>query len=412
MRATGLGLVLLVLALAAPVASETDLNKMQSGVAESKKNLGAIKRKIQEEKKRVREIDRKESSVIAQLNRLDQNLAQKEKERKALDQKLKAVIRKVEKASEDLGVLNQNISAHEKNLMERLVALYKFSDWELPEMIFSSQSYEDLKTHQRFLAMILDQDRQLIEDFRKREERVRNHRQQLQADEKELQELKKKTEKKKEEIQRDRAKKEQLLRSVREEKKVHLAAIQELETASVQLQALIDKLERQIRAKEKERLAAFSGKGFAAARGKLPFPVQGRILSTFGKNENPKFNTFTLQKGIEIEAPQGAEIRAIYPGRILYADWFKGYGKILIIDHGEGYYTISGHASALLRQVGEEVRAGETVALVGDTGSLRGPCLYFEIRHRGKPLDPLDWLAPASTQDSGGKEKRAERSQR
>jgi septal ring factor EnvC (AmiA/AmiB activator) len=84
----------------------------------------------------------------------------------------------------------------------------------------------------------------------------------------------------------------------------------------------------------------------------------------------------------------------------------------LIIDHGEGYYTIFGHASALLRQVGEDVRTGETVALVGDTGSLRGPCLYFEIRHRGKPLDPLDWLAPAGTSDASGKEKRTERSQR
>jgi septal ring factor EnvC (AmiA/AmiB activator) len=306
--------VLLILILSAPAASETDLPKMKSGMAESKKNLGAIQKKIQEEKKRVRDMDRKESSVITQLNRLDQNLAQKEKERRALDQRLKAVTRKVEKASEDLGILNQSISTHERHLMERLVALYKFRDWELPEMIFSSHSYEDLKTHQRFLAMILDQDRQLIEDFRKREERVRSHREQLQADEKELQQLKKKTEKKKEEIQKDRAKKEQLLRSVREEKKVHLAAIQELETASIQLQALIDKLEKQIRAREKERLATFSGKGFAAARGKLPFPVQGRILSTFGKNENPQFNTFSVQKGIEIEAPQGRKSGPSIPG--------------------------------------------------------------------------------------------------
>jgi septal ring factor EnvC (AmiA/AmiB activator) len=127
----------------------------------------------------------------------------------------------------------------------------------------------------------------------------------------------------------------------------------------------------------------------------LPRPVEGRILSTFGKNENPQFHTFTVQKGIEIEAPLGAEIHAVYDGRVLYADWFKGYGKILIIDHGEGYYTLSGHASALLKNVGEDVRTGEAVALVGDTGSLRGPCLYFEIRQRGKPLDPTEWLAQA-----------------
>lgn len=367
---------------------------MQSGVAESKKDLGAIRKKIQEEKKRVHDIDRKESSAISQLNTVDQNLTKKEKERKNLDQKLKGVSRKVERANEDLGFLNQRASAQEALLAERLVALYKFKDGGMPEMVFSSHSYEDLKTSRRYLAVILDQDRRLIEDFRKRESLVRSHREQLQSDEQELQQLKKKAEKKKTEIKKDRGKKEQLLQTVREEKKVHLAAIKDLESASVRLQALIDKLEKQLRAKEKERISIPPGKGFASLRGKLPHPVTGKILSTFGKNENPKFNTFTLQKGIEIEAPAGAEIRAIQPGRILYSDWFKGYGKILIIDHGGGYYTLSGHASALLRQVGEDVRSGDVVALVGDTGSLRGPCLYFEIRHRGKPLDPLDWLAP------------------
>jgi septal ring factor EnvC (AmiA/AmiB activator) len=181
--------------------------------------------------------------------------------------------------------------------------------------------------------------------------------------------------------------------SVRGEKRIHLAAIIELETASAQLQTLLNRLEREIREKAKAEVFIPAGKGFGTFRGKLAFPVEGRILSTFGKNENPKFNTFTVQKGIEIEAAIGAEIRAVYDGRVLYSDWFKGYGKILIIDHGEGYYTLSGHASALLKNVGEEVRGGEGVALVGDTGSLKGPCLYFEIRQRGKPLDPLEWLA-------------------
>jgi len=179
---------------------------------------------------------------------------------------------------------------------------------------------------------------------------------------------------------------------VRQQKQVHLAAIRELEAASAQLQGLINRLEKELQEKAKAKTFVPSARGFGALRGKLRFPVRGKILSTFGKNENPKFNTFTVQKGIEIEAPLGAGIRAVHDGRVLYSDWFKGYGKILIIDHGEGYYTLSGHASALLKAVGEEVRAGDVVALVGDTGSLKGPCLYFEIRQRGKPLDPLVWL--------------------
>ena len=99
-----------------------------------------------------------------------------------------------------------------------------------------------------------------------------------------------------------------------------------------------------------------------------------------------------FQKGIEISAKQGKEIKAIYGGKVLYADWFKGYGNIVIIDHGDSYYSLSAHLSKILKRTGDRVEAGEVIALAGDTGSLKGPCLYFELRHHGKPLNPLHWL--------------------
>lgn len=382
-----------VLSLASLAMAEADPPNVHKGVDQSKKELGGIKKKIQEEKQRVKDISKKESSAISQLNSLDQTLSEKDKELKGLKQKLTTVDRKVQQASQDLGFLTQTIDSQESLLLNRLVVLYKFGDTGMPQLLFSSRSYEDFVSTRRYLTYVLEQDRQLIEDYRKRKTVVRDYRRQLKEDEQELQSLKKKTEQKKAEIQKDLLQKGRLLDSVRQEKQVHLAAINELEAASAQLQGLINRLEKELQEKAKEKAFFSHGKGFGTLRGKLPFPVKGRILSTFGKNENPKFNTFTVQKGIEIEASLGAGIRAVYDGRVLYSDWFKGYGKILIIDHGEGFYTLSGHASSLLRGAGEEVRAGEVVALVGDTGSLKGPCLYFEIRQRGKPLNPLEWLS-------------------
>ncbi len=373
--------------------TETDLQKIRSGVAQSKEELGGLKKKIQEEKQRVKAIHKKESSVISQLNKMDRNLSKKEKELKVLNRKLEGVVQKVRKTNEELQLVTQSVETQEAFLEKRLVALYKFGETGMPQFFFSSNSYGEFLNSRRYLASILGQDRELVEDFRKRQTVLGSYREQLKEDERELQALKEQTEKKQAEIRKERLQKSRLLDSVRGEKRIHLAAIKELETASAQLQTLLNRLEREIREKAKAEVFIPAGKGFGTFRGKLAFPVEGRILSTFGKNENPKFNTFTVQKGIEIEAAIGAEIRAVYDGRVLYSDWFKGYGKILIIDHGEGYYTLSGHASALLKNVGEEVRGGEGVALVGDTGSLKGPCLYFEIRQRGKPLDPLEWLA-------------------
>lgn len=355
--------------------------------------LGGLKKKIAEEKEKVKRIHQKESSVISLLNTLDRNLSKKEKELKLLNQKLRLVSKNVEKTNKEIQSLNQAIKGQVKSLEERLIALYKIEDPGLPQLLLNSESFADLANSQVFWAAILRQDRQIIDDYQERQNQLGNYREQLQNDEEDLQLLKRKAEKKQKEIRQDLLKKSQLLESVRNEKKIHLAAIRDLELASNNLQSLIDRLEKKLREQAKKEIIRPAGRGFGAHRGRLPFPVEGRLLSTFGRNENPKFNTFTIQKGIEIEAPLGAEVRAIYDGRILYADWFKGYGKILIIDHGEGFYTLSGHASQLLKKAGEEVKAGEVVALVGDTGSLKGPCLYFEIRRQGKPLNPLEWLS-------------------
>ena len=389
----GISFLFSILLCAGQGEAESDLQKMRSGVTQGREELGGLKKRIEEEKQRVKAIRNRESSVLSQLNKLERNLAKKEKELKTLKQKLANVTQKAHRTNEELQLITQAMENQEGFLEKRLVALYKAGEMGIPQIFFSSHSYGEFLNQRYYWASVLGLDRQLVEDFREKQGVLGSYREQLKGDQRELQALKGETEQKRAEIHQDRMQKSKLLEAVRGEKRIHLAAIKELETASVQLQTLVEKFEKEIRGKAKAEASLPSGKGFGNFRGKLALPVEGQILSNFGRNENPRFNTFTVQKGIEIEAPIGTEIKAVYAGRILYSDWFKGYGKILIIDHGEGYYTLSGHASALLKNVGEEVRAGEVVALVGDTGSLKGPCLYFEIRQRGKPLNPLEWLA-------------------
>lgn len=127
---------------------------------------------------------------------------------------------------------------------------------------------------------------------------------------------------------------------------------------------------------------------FAKARGAMPWPVSGAPSNRFGR---PRNEGKMRWQGVTIPAPEGTPVRAIHHGRVVYADWLRGSGLLLIIDHGEGYMSLYAHNQSLLREVGEWVGAGDSVSTVGDTGGRDGHALYFEIRHQGKPVDPAQW---------------------
>jgi len=118
----------------------------------------------------------------------------------------------------------------------------------------------------------------------------------------------------------------------------------------------------------------------------------GQVIAPFGKFKHPEFGAEIVRKGIDIDARVGEEIRAVEKGSVVYADRFAGYGKMVIIDHGERYYTIYGHLSEILKKTGDEVKRGEVVGKAGDSDSLAGSKLYFEMRKDGHSVDPLPWF--------------------
>ena len=124
----------------------------------------------------------------------------------------------------------------------------------------------------------------------------------------------------------------------------------------------------------------------------MSLPVRGSIIESYGKHKHPEFNSYTFSKGLSIAAGAGSEIRCIYDGTVVFADYYKGYGNMVIVDHGGGYFSLYAHASRILKRVGAQIARNDAVATVGDVDSARGPFLYFEIRHQGRPLDPAGWV--------------------
>lgn len=133
---------------------------------------------------------------------------------------------------------------------------------------------------------------------------------------------------------------------------------------------------------------------FSAARGQMPWPVDGRVSDRFGR---PRGQGNLRWQGLRLTAPQGAVVSAIHHGRVVYADWLRGSGLLLVLDHGEGYMSLYAHNESLLREVGEAVRSGAPIATVGSSGGQDKTALYFEIRKDGRPVDPATWIAGGSS---------------
>jgi septal ring factor EnvC (AmiA/AmiB activator) len=131
---------------------------------------------------------------------------------------------------------------------------------------------------------------------------------------------------------------------------------------------------------------------FSTLAGSLCLPASGPITSRYGQKVHPKFGTVIMQNGIEIGAVAGAPVRAVAPGTVRFADWFRGYGNLVIIDHGGGWFTLYAHLANINVSVGQQVGKNKVIGSVGDTGSMTGANLYFEVRHHQQPQDPAAWL--------------------
>ena len=129
---------------------------------------------------------------------------------------------------------------------------------------------------------------------------------------------------------------------------------------------------------------------FEQLKGRLALPVRGELGNRFG---SPRIDGGVTWKGVFIAARAGEDVRAVADGRVVFADWLRGFGNLLIVDHGDAYMSLYGNNESLYKRVGDEIRGGEAVAAVGASGGNADSGLYFELRYQGRPLDPLDWVS-------------------
>jgi septal ring factor EnvC (AmiA/AmiB activator) len=306
----------------------------------------------------------------------------------------------------EIGRLQARRAGQEEVLGRRLRALYKLQaqGGVLPILLSGADPVEQT-VQLRHLTTLATVDARLIREYRVTSDVLADRKSRVETRGREVAALRSEAEHERAEFDQEAARRRELLAKVQGERAYHDRMVGELSEATRRLEAFIrDLQEKQRRAVAKvpppgrpARPApgdGAAGTGFAALRGRLAWPADGRVVAEYGPQVNPRFGTRTFRNGIDIEASEGSNIEAVFPGHVVYTGWFRGYGNLIIVDHGGEYYTVYAHAADIRVTEGDEVKQGQIIGTVGDTGSLQGPRLYFEVRHEGKPQDPAQWLRP------------------
>lgn len=362
--------------------------------AAANQDLERIKKKIASEKKDLSRLQSKESSVLESLGKIQTELDKRNREIALASDKLAVLTEELRAKHAEAARLARSADLRREMLYKRAAALYRWRRAGSPLIIFNGDvSLASLYRRRHYLNAALTFDRDLLGAL---EEEGRRHtvvQHELAQKQEELMAQRLLQTRGKEAARQEAQKKQALLASLRREQHTRLSALKEMEAAALRLEKMMEEIARRARAKPRDPPALVSpGAGLEALRGRMEWPVRGRVTAPFGKYKHPEFAAEIIRKGIDIEAVEGAEIRAVENGRVIYAERFSGYGRMVIVDHGERYYTIYGHLSEIVKKNGDLVSRGEVLGSAGDSDSLAGAKLYFEIRKDGHSLDPIAWL--------------------
>ena len=362
----------------------------QLDAASVNKDLEGVKKKIERERQGINQVRRKESSALQALGKIERDLEKKNKDLNTANSKLAVILSEMQQKEIEAQRLRLSLDQRRELLVKRAAALYRWHRGGGPFIFLSGDiSPGVLLQHKRYLEATVFFDRELVKKLNDETTYQESIKRELGHKKEELDEQRRLLAKVQDSVRKDAEKKKQLLASLRQEKESRVGALKELEQAALRLQKMMDEMSRRNVGKSSELPA---GAGLEAMKGKLDWPVRGEITGGFGKIRHPEFSAEVFRKGIDIEAPVGEEIKAVERGKVVFAERFSGYGRMVIVDHGERYFSVYAHLSEILKKIGDQVKRGETLGRVGDSDSLAGARLYFEMRKDGKSIDPLPWF--------------------
>lgn len=355
-------------------------------VPQKQKELEQLKNRLHEVRQEIKQLDKEKAGTLTRIEKIDEGIGLASQYINELTTQENQEKLRVQELTRNIAGLEAKMRSSQADLRERLVRLYTWTPFYRLEVLFSGKSLPQILSTSYYLQILAKNDEQAFFEFKSDYERYiadKRMREDLIVS---IEDRRKEKEGELEILNGERRDKNKILDQVAREAEKKKALEKELKSAQRKLEELIVSLEKK---REKSKTTA---NYLEINQGKLGWPCNGSVTTKFGKVIHPKYNTTTKNNGIDIASNYGDNVYAVAPGKVVYAGRFMGYGNMVLLDHRDGYYSLYGHLSELLVTSGTDVERGRIVGRVGESGSLSGPILHFELRKDGKPVDPLLYL--------------------
>jgi septal ring factor EnvC (AmiA/AmiB activator) len=354
-------------------------------VDNAKKKFNAVQKEIKKKKAKLDKAKKKEKKTLNDLDKTNKELRSVSRRLKGYKRKISGTRRRAKTVELEIAVLSEKIAERKGWLKKKIQIMHRYGKHgDVLLVMGASEDFSQAIRRWRYLEALSDYERSALEDFLKDMMTLKSKKSDLKKLHSKLEKNKKKVRHTEEVLLKEKNKKSVILASVRKKKNAYRKMLRDLDQTSRKLQQII---------KESETGdTKYTGTGFRKYKGTLPWPVKGKIAVKYGAQEDPTFKTPVFRNGIYIEARDGSVVKSSHKGKVVYADWFKGYGQLVIVNHGSGYHSLYANLSEIFLKSGDIIKERTQIGKVGSSGLLARPSLYFEIRYKGKPLDPAQWL--------------------
>lgn len=345
-----------------------------------------LKERIEDINDWLAEAEEDRSALERQLAATEKTISRLSRERRSLREKAEQQQQRLRELETEADELTRTLDRQRESLKKQIRAAWMEGDAPAVKVLLNEIDPDRIARTMTYYEYLSKDTVTRLEAFRKSLQELKDTRAAVQATRVELARTEENVASRQEQLTESREQRQQTLAALNADIRNRLSEREELEADRKRLEKLLAEVQQAIN----NIPSPNESQPFASLRDKLPWPAQGKVLSGYGD----RYADGKLRRnGLLIRTEEEAEVRAIHYGRVVFANWLRGFGLITIIDHGDGYMTLYGHSSSLFTSPGDWVAAGEPIALAGRTGGTDSPALYFEVRHNGKPDNPGRWLA-------------------